>query len=805
VFPSNFEAGTYNATRSLLVAWDNGTSYCPYDEGRACRHVLREQLADGRHPLNLYQYGWRQQPKDKHDADTDANAVDYDAPAVRLLALGRDQYWPVAVLGPFAGAKQPTLLPRAPGQLLGSSEYILIPNSWRVVQMAGLALAVFFCWSLWRSSIFSTLQPIARFAPAVRDRRCSLILIAGFTLIFILLILMWPAMHGARDSGLGLEPLLLAGLLAVFSVTLLEASVRSFAPEQPPSKNVHTAADEHQTGTPIPAPLPSTEVSTVPSSVGYSSPTGAAVALRADVLPTERIDQQLSVEPTDESCVGRLEPAKARANWSRVKSTVSSVRYFLSRSKFLLLFVVATAALLYGVGRGEPLTENSALVRWYATVRTVQLTSGLSFIMPTFFFLTVWLWWAEHLSSGYALLDQRRPRMPKGISEELAQSLSPEAFPELLASIGKGRHSFLRYLGIAAFVLISVAFLMGVRHPVTSLEKPLPLEAAMTILLLLSITGVISATLRTWNIWVGVRKMLVHLDMSPLRGGFKTIGGFSWKPIWRFGAGSLPEFLRIFSRNREAMEYALRTCPDINAHDTVESYKATLNAVKAAKDETQMRYPYSWDWHKRRIAERNVLEQFGKYQENVAAVAGDALNVLAKRWKVKKEEKRQSALEAIVPYLTRDTAAVADHELSEAEDLQFRACERFVCMSYVNVLLVMLVRIRTLIVTISGMYVLTLIGISQYPYEPKGVLQLLLVALLVFVISVVGLVFAQIHRDTVLSNITDTKPGELGIDFYFRMASFIALPLLSLLASQFPSVNQFFYSWLQPAFEALNR
>ena len=56
-------------------------------------------------------------------------------------------------------------------------------------------------------------------------------------------------------------------------------------------------------------------------------------------------------------------------------------------------------------------------------------------------------------------------------------------------------------------------------------------------------------------------------------------------------------------------------------------------------------------------------------------------------------------------------------------------------------------------------------------------------------ISVVGLIFAQIHRDTVLSNLTDTNPGELGIDFYIRMVSFVALPLLSLVAFQFPSVN----------------
>jgi hypothetical protein len=38
-----------------------------------------------------------------------------------------------------------------------------------------------------------------------------------------------------------------------------------------------------------------------------------------------------------------------------------------------------------------------------------------------------------------------------------------------------------------------------------------------------------------------------------------------------------------------------------------------------------------------------------------------------------------------------------------------------------------------------------------------------------------------------------------------RMASFVALPLFSLFASQFPEIGRFFYSWLEPALQALNR
>ena len=192
-------------------------------------------------------------------------------------------------------------------------------------------------------------------------------------------------------------------------------------------------------------------------------------------------------------------------------------------------------------------------------------------------------------------------------------------------------------------------------------------------------------------------------------------------------------------------------------------------------------------WLRRRRVEQKLIESFGSYQCAVALAARDALNYLVKSWKHDKEEpKRRRGPE------TRD-------------ELEARACERFVSLVYVSFLLVVLARMRTLIVAISGMYILMLLAVTFYPFEPRPSIQAFLISSLVFIVAVVGLVFAQIHRDATLSHITDTKPGDLGADFYLRMASFIALPLFAFFASQFPDIGRFFYSWLEPALQALNR
>jgi hypothetical protein len=64
-------------------------------------------------------------------------------------------------------------------------------------------------------------------------------------------------------------------------------------------------------------------------------------------------------------------------------------------------------------------------------------------------------------------------------------------------------------------------------------------------------------------------------------------------------------------------------------------------------------------------------------------------------------------------------------------------------------------------------------------------------------------VYAQIHRDTTLSHVTNTTPGELGTDFWFKLVAFGLAPLLGLLATIFPGVSDFVFSWLQPGLQSM--
>jgi len=708
VFPSANEAGTYNAMRSLLTAWvldpvqtDGVCREEKQVDSRSCRHLIARHPQEGDAksgppPLSLYQYGWPYELEWKPgqepptvDQEAHRPALYHYAAPVRLLALGRDDYWPIASLGPFRGEPTSSTLPRVANQLVEKLGPVYIPNSWRIVQLVAIALGVGFALSLWFSSIFSRTQTLAKYAPAENDSRSALVVIAGLTLIFSMLTLLWPSIHGAQSQKPFVEWCVRFTIGLVFICTAIELGVRG--------------ALSH--GKPV---------------------------------------------------VGAF------------KNPPLTVFVILS-----VLFVVRVTA---------EIPETSSLILRFGTVRATQLASGLSFIVPLFFFLTVWLWWADHVLAGSTLLDNRRPRLPQGMQNHRVLGLSEQALKHLQRAYDLRWGRYLLYWVILVCFIGGSWALSDPRHPVLTLERPI-LEIFLTVFLTLAIAGIITATLKLWGIWLATRRLLVSLDSLPLRRGFQRIKGFSWDPIWRLGAGSLEEFERMFSREREAMDCAMKT---------VRIKDPTLDNLMQGMIETYgeaagVEQGFTINWWRRRKLELRLIRQFGAYQEEVAQVAGAALDYLASSWSEEQEK-----------------IASSENEANGCPP-EVRACERFVCLLYINFLLVVLVRIRTLTVAIGGMYVLTLIGISQYPFEPKASLQLMLVVVLGFVVYVVGSVFSQIYRDNTLSAITDTDPGELGFDFWLRMAGFVALPLLSLMASQFPSINRFLYSWLQPAVEALNR
>jgi hypothetical protein len=132
-----------------------------------------------------------------------------------------------------------------------------------------------------------------------------------------------------------------------------------------------------------------------------------------------------------------------------------------------------------------------------------------------------------------------------------------------------------------------------------------------------------------------------------------------------------------------------------------------------------------------------------------------------------------------------------------------RDAEEFVCLPYMGFVQNILGRMRSMVMSILWLFFATAIAISSFPFDPRQGLSGIMLALFMLLGGIISYVYAQMHRDTTLSHVTNTKPGELGGDFWLKIASFGIAPLLGLLTTVFPGIADFVFSWLQPGLQSI--
>ena len=138
-----------------------------------------------------------------------------------------------------------------------------------------------------------------------------------------------------------------------------------------------------------------------------------------------------------------------------------------------------------------------------------------------------------------------------------------------------------------------------------------------------------------------------------------------------------------------------------------------------------------------------------------------------------------------------------------SEEQPVRLAEEFVCLIYLAYLQNMLARMRTIVLSMTGVFAMIALSVAFYPYTPRQLLSLSLLILLLFLGAAVALVYAGLERDSTLSRITNTEPGSLGLDFWVRIVSFAGVPALGLLVAQFPEIADFVGSWIEPGMNAV--
>jgi hypothetical protein len=302
-----------------------------------------------------------------------------------------------------------------------------------------------------------------------------------------------------------------------------------------------------------------------------------------------------------------------------------------------------------------------------------------------------------------------------------------------------------------------------------------------------------SALVRFLFIWKQLRLILRRLERTSLRHAFDRLPKkfYSWTPLWY--AGGSRKSLAILTRSLECLRklHAEHQHP-LHLGSFVHSSEVSVLAVLMEESASSTYVAIAND-----AAENDLAAAadyvLGSYLIPSWIHAGDCESLDYHDQELAKKPGSKQL------FNINQTSQIPPNP---AEALI--VAEEFVALRFVDLIRYAGLQLRSLLSFVSTAFILSVLGLRTYPFLAHRTIGWILTLIFVALGSAVIVVFAQMDRDALLSRITDTQPGKLDREFYFRLLSYGALPLLTILASQFPAVGKFLFSWIQPAAEALH-
>lgn len=136
-----------------------------------------------------------------------------------------------------------------------------------------------------------------------------------------------------------------------------------------------------------------------------------------------------------------------------------------------------------------------------------------------------------------------------------------------------------------------------------------------------------------------------------------------------------------------------------------------------------------------------------------------------------------------------------------------KAAEDLVALQLVVYLEWVTQQLRVLALFLLLSLVLTILLLAGYPFYPRHLVMLCFVAVLLAAVGAVLYVNIRMSRDETLSRIAKTTPGKISwnANFVGNLVTFGAVPLLTLLGSEFPQLRTALFSWAKPLLDLFGK
>ena len=422
--------------------------------------------------------------------------------------------------------------------------------------------------------------------------------------------------------------------------------------------------------------------------------------------------------------------------------------YFSYRSAFLLSGVCPALPILF-IALGVYTYAMGSLRRaTYFQNRFASLPSGFDCILHTDF---------------------------KSLQNDLARSLRPDTFISFMSSK-------IWWLPLGLLVVAIVLGASGV--------GPSGIEGRIyDVIVFAGICAIwaalLSTVLRFWDVWEVSRKMLRRLERQPIRYAFNRIPGlFSWTPIWRLGG--IKRSMLVHSRS---LEYLRCLGADTAVSDAllvsdieVEKVRSKLDDILRLESQA-LRITYK-QWHKLDFVLIKMTDQLVQCLVPIWKAGGADSG--SKEWNTRRKD------------LPRGPGWRSDQEH------RVMLAAEFVALRFVAVIRYISLQMRNMLAMMSFGFVLLVLALESYPFQPRERIGWWILGTFAALSASILYVFRGLGKDLILKRLAAARPGKFDIAFLWPAIKFGVLPILTVLASQFPALSNFLFSWLEPALDSLH-
>jgi hypothetical protein len=452
-----------------------------------------------------------------------------------------------------------------------------------------------------------------------------------------------------------------------------------------------------------------------------------------------------------------------------------------SLKQFWPLTIPALAfAIYFCITIGWLISDPAYETGYFFAYRSLSLTSGLSPAAPVLLLAIVYFYWTWVHLRRENMISQRR--LLQGLDLDLKAGNHMHRVDECLADLFSANVWRPALLFFVSWLLVLEPWRVA-----RSIESQTFDWLYMSELALLYWMLAVVWCQFIWC-WRAFRKFLQWLERSPVRNAFSRLRKeTSWVPLV-----SKPREHQLFISSRAWNTLrALRAFgkEDLSSEQK-EGLKKLQENIMASGSETD-------------ALNRELEEALGKGQDLNLDRYGELqkqLEVAARAVRTHLDEFDWSIGDS--DSVRRELDSVPRKEPTAAQRLRLLE-EEFVAYRYLIFIRYVFRHLRNLLMFVIVGFIFSVISMHSYPFLGLRWIGVVCWVVLVTLGIGVGMVFAQMDRDAILSRLTETKANEVGRNFFLRMLQFGALPLLTVVTTQFPAVGRLLASWLQPALQAL--